>query len=85
MELGQGVRAVIDRTCGHDACEHEGRYYVHARCTNCKWEGEMRITKGHEAWRAATRAECPRCGCRSVSTGDWLRWEPADEEDDRGA
>jgi hypothetical protein len=75
----QSNSSVIDRTCGDEMCKFEGRYYVAAHCTNCGWKGEMRITKGHEAWRVRSQAKCPRCKCRSVATGDWLRDEPETE------
>jgi predicted Zn-ribbon and HTH transcriptional regulator len=63
---------IIDRTCRHGICEHRGQYVVEARCTNCGWDGRLRTTMGHEAWKMANRAECPRCGCRSIKAGAFV-------------
>lgn len=78
MTLPKTSEAVIDRTCGHGICEHRGTYVVKARCTNCAWEGRLRTTKGHQAYEMASRAECPRCGCRAIKTGAFVE-ESEDE------
>ena len=67
-----GLKDTIDRSCGDSFCKDKGTYRTIANCTNCGWGGYMVVTKGHEAYRAAMQARCPRCDCRSVQTGAYV-------------
>lgn len=63
------INARLDATCSRDTCSQRGTYELRGRCTNCRWEGTVVLTKGHEAGRS----ECSRCGCRTVmpTGGHW--------------
>lgn len=66
------VPILIDGRCGDDVCSRES-YIVSVRCGNCGLEGELQCTKGHEAWRTANWEKCPRCECKNLNAGDYLR------------
>lgn len=49
--------------------DRDGDYELPGNCSNCDWEGIIRLSKGTEAPRHGTSlhtARCPRCGCKTV-------------------
>jgi hypothetical protein len=67
----------IDHRCSARECEQKDSYVMEASCFNCKWEGEIAVTVGHEVSGATSTAACPRCECRRIHNGNFVSREGA--------
>lgn len=69
---------LVDHRCTHGTCARKGSYVLESRCSNCGWTGEIAVTLGHEAAGARSTAQCPRCECRTLRNGNFVRSEAPD-------
>lgn len=66
-------RELVDHRCRAKWCQGKDAYVLESRCANCGWTGESMITVGHESSGMRSTAECPRCECRRLVHGNFVR------------
>ena len=55
------IGARIDSLCSECEAMNRGSYDVKVICSNCGWEGTLRLSKGHQF--SCYSKDCPSCGC----------------------
>lgn len=60
----EDVVTTIDALCARSTCKNADTYTVRVTCSNCGFQGAVRVTRGHEFSKYSRG--CPTCGCSTL-------------------